>query len=141
MGLVAGATKPVPLRPDGLRSLPSASRFGQPIPLPGLWLALAAEPQALVSLGLAPCVRLRRMANRPAVVTVASLTHAPCILPHPRLSRQLGLPALPFEFGSPRFAGRTWLVGSAELPSPRSGGRGGTPPPPGKKATDRASAP
>jgi len=121
MGLVAGATKPVSLRPDGLRSLPSASRFGQPILLPGLWPALAAEPQALASLGLAPRVRLRRTADRPTVMTVASITRFPCILPHPRPSRQLGLPALPFEFGSPRLAGRIWLVGSAELPSPRSG--------------------
>ncbi|MDD5558432.1 hypothetical protein [Candidatus Methylomirabilis sp.] len=51
----------------------------------------------LASLGLAPRVCFRRTADRPAGVTIASLTHFPYILPQPRPSHQSSQ-------GSPLFA-------------------------------------
>lgn len=44
------------------------------------------KSHTLASLGLAPRVCLRRTADHPAIVTIASLTHFPYISPQPRPS-------------------------------------------------------
>ena len=121
-----GATKPVHLRPDGLRAvaLRSSLQVTRPPACP-FGLASAARPQGPASLGLAPRVRLRRTAGRPAVVTFPPFRHSLCISPQSRPSRQAR--GSPICFSPSARHASPGAFGSAGRPPLRP--PGGTPPP------------